>query len=563
MKEVTKMMDGDKIIKRFESLAAGRAEWEGLWQRCSDYVMPRSGLSNKTTQYMFDSTASLAIQRFGAAMESVLTPRSQKWHSLMTGFKELDQDPEVGYYLNSVRDILFTARYSPEANFANQMTEAYLSLGVHGLAVIYVDDEPGQGLRYQCLPVHEIYVAENSVGRIDTVFRLYKLTARQAAAEFENLPDEILRDAQDPSRMENKHEFIHAVFPRQDLYPGRARDFRSAGTAPVSPVNLPIASVHLARASRMVVRESGYRVMPYAVSRFTVAPGDVYGRSPAMDVMPDILQVNAMMKTIIRAAEKAVNPPLLVPEADILSAFSLKSGSINYGGVSQDGKQLVIPLQSGGNLPIGLELIEQGRTIINEAFFINLFQILVDTPQKTATEVVERAQEKAQLLAPVMGRQQSELLRVIIDRELDILAGSGAFAHLSCPPALTDSMSAPVLPRYETPMARAIDNQDGTAILNAFQAMAALAQFDSAILDIINYEEAGRTIWRAFAAPADVIRSKEEVALARQAASEAAEEAQQEEQAKQALAALPALIESGQSLAAAGDKLQGLEVNDD
>jgi hypothetical protein len=193
--------------------------------------------------------------------------------------------------------------------------------------VIYVDDEPGLGLRYQCLPAHEVYVAENAAGRIDTVFRLYKLTARQAAAEFEILPDEIRRDAEDPARMENKHEYIHAVFPRQDLYPRSAR--------------LPIASVHLARASRTVVRESGYRVMPYAVSRFTVAPGGVYGRSPAMEVMPDILQVNAMMRTVIRAAEKAVNPPLLAPEADILSSFSLKSGSINYGGVSQDGKQLV------------------------------------------------------------------------------------------------------------------------------------------------------------------------------------------------------------------------------
>ncbi len=541
------MIDGDRIIKRFEALALGRAEWEGLWRRCSDYVLPGRA---KSGQQLFDSTAPLALGRFAAAMESVLTPRSQKWHSLMTGFKELDQNPEVGRYLNGVRDALFTARYAPEANFANIMTEAYLSLGVHGLAVIYVDDDPGLGLRYQCLPAHEVYVAENAVGRVDTVFRLYTLTARQAAAEFKILPDEIARDANEPARMENRHEFLHAVFPRPDMYP-HDRPNRLAGGAPLSPAHLPIASVHLARASRLVVRESGYRVMPYAVSRFNVAPGEVYGRSPAMEVMPDILQVNAMMRTIIRAAEKAVNPPLLAPEADILSSFSLKSGSINYGGVSQDGKQLVIPLAGGGNLPLGFELIEQARTVINEAFFINLFQILVDSPQKTATEVVERAQEKAQLLAPVMGRQQSELLRVIIDRELDVLAASGAFAHLPLPPALAERGAAPILPRYETPMARAIDNQDGAAILNAFQGMAALAQFDPSILKLINYEEAGRCLWRAFAAPSDLIRSQEDMALERAAAQESARAAEAGEEARQALAALPALIESGRSLAAA------------
>ncbi len=546
----------DKIIKRFEALALGRSEWEGLWRRCSDYVLPRGG-ELKGGQRLFDSTAPLAAERFAAAMESVLTPRSQKWHSLMTGFKELDQNPEVGRYLNSARDMLFTARYAPEANFSNRMNEAYLSLGVFGMAVIYVDDDPGLGLRYHCLPAHEIYVAENATGRIDTVFRLYTLTARQAAAEFGELPDEIMRDARDPARMENKHEFLHAVFPRADL--GPSPKFRPP--EPREARDMPIASVHLARAARAVVRESGYRVMPYAVSRFTVAPGEVYGRSPAMSVMPDIAQINAMARTVIRAAEKAVNPPLLAPEADILSSFSLKSGSINYGGVSQDGKQLVIPMNIGGSLPIGIELMEQSRRVINEAFFINLFQILVETPQKTATEVVERAQEKAQLLAPVMGRQQSELLRVIIDRELDILEASGAFSHLPLPEALRSAGGAPVLPRYETPMARAIDNQDGAAILNAFQAMAALAQFDPGILKLINYEEAGRCLWRSFSAPSDIIRGQEEMALEREAARESRESAAAEEEAKQTLAALPALLEAGRSLAIAEAESEGLEVN--
>jgi hypothetical protein len=183
----------------------------------------------------------------------------------------------------------------------------------------------------------------------------------------------------------------------------------------------------------------------------------------------------------------------------------------------------------------------------------------VESPQKTATEVVERAQEKAQLLAPVMGRQQSELLRVIIDRELDILAASGAFSHLALPPELMEGGAAPVLPRYETPMARAIDNQDGAAILNAFQGMAALAQFDPNILKLINYEEAGRCLWRAFAAPADILRAPDDLAQERVAAMEAAAEEDAETQAREALAALPALIESGRNLALAEAKSEGLE----
>ncbi len=437
-------------------------------------------------------------------MESFLTPRTQKWHSLMTGDSLLDQNQEVAKYLERVCDVLFRARYAPEANFANQIMEGYLSLGVHGTAVLFIDDDLGRGLRYQCIPVHEVYLAANAAGKIDTVFRLYRLTARQALAEFgQALPPDIWRDAQDERRMETEHEFIHGVYPREDLRPGR----RDAG-------NRRLASVHVARNARCLVRESGYRVMPYAVSRFSVAPGEVYGRSPAMEVMPDIVQANAMKKTLIRAGEKMVNPPLLLPDDDILSAFSLKAGSLNHGGVDEQGRQLVVPLQLGGNLPFGQDFLEQARLVINEAFYINLFQILVESPQKTATEVVERAQEKAQLLAPAMGRQQSELLRPIIERELDIIIAAGALdpGVMEVPEILADRGGPRVMPRYETPMARALDSGDSVAILQALQGLSGLAQFDPAVTQLLKASAAGRDICRSLGVPARDLRTDEELA---------------------------------------------------
>ena len=43
-------------------------------------------------------------------------------------------------------------------------------------------------------------------------------------------------------------------------------------------------------------------------------------------------------------------------------------------------------------------------------------------PQMTATEVIERTNEKGILLAPTIGRQQSEYLGPMIERELDRIA---------------------------------------------------------------------------------------------------------------------------------------------
>ncbi len=544
--------EAKRIISRFEALESSRGEWEAKWRQCSDFVYPRSGQGNRLTKgnqdnrFQHEPTAEAALERFGAALESVLTPRTQKWHSLSTGYDDLDRKPEVAQWLEAVRDVQFKARYAPAANFANQMTEAWLSLGVHGTAVIFIDDRLGEGLRYQCISIFEIYLEENSVGLVDTVFRAYTLTARQARQEFgDQLPDNILKEAEDPAKMETPHEFIHAVMPRADAGAGAKGDF-------------PIVSYHLAKAARKIVRQGGYRTMPYAVSRFSTMPGQVYGRSPTMKVMPYITQLNSMEQTILRSAEGVVNPPVLAMDDEFIAAWSNKPGAINYGGLDAEGRPRLVPFQSGGNIPIGLEMENQRREAINDAFFINLFQILVQKDgDQTATEVIARAQEKAQLLAPTMGRQQSELLRVIIERELDILQAGGSFDPIGMPEILAQDQPD-IVPRYETPMAKALDAQDGEAILRALQGLGALAQFDQGILFRVNGDAAAKKIWESFGAPESVLRSDEEVRQIMAEQKEQQEMRMMMEQAQMAGAAGKDLSAAASQLAAAEAQAQGV-----
>lgn len=534
-------LTADEVLKRFAVLENKRGRYEGAWDMCSDYVLPLFG-NNQKAWKIFDSTAPLALGRFAAALKSVLTPSGRKWHGLTTGRPELDGDASVNKYLEDIRDILFNARLAPEANFENQIIEAYLSLGVYGTAVMLVTDLLGQGLQYRCVPLREVYLADNAAGQVDTVFRAYKLTARQALAEFgEALPENIKKDAEDSGHMDREFEFVHGVFPRRDFDPRRA-----------DAAHMPVASVVIAREARVMVRESGFRSMPYAVSRFNVAPGEVYGRSPAMEVMADIVQVNAMAKTILRAAEKMVNPPLLVAEDDVLSAFSLKAGSINYGGLDHEGRPRVSPLSIGGDLPVGLEMLQSRQKVINEAFYITLFQILVETPRQTATEVVERAQEKAQLLAPVMGRQQSELLRPIINREVDILSAAGV---IPLPPEELDQ--AEVHPKYETPMTAALEAGDAQAVVQVWQAVAAMAQASPAMLDIIDFDQAGRIVIRSFGAPASIRNDDEKIAGIRQARQEQEQQAALTRQAQMAIGGLEGLAGAEAKLSQAANSRTG------
>ena len=63
---------------------------------------------------------------------------------------------------------------------------------------------------------------------------------------------------------------------------------------------------------------------------------------------------------------------------------------------------------------------EQRRGAIRDAFYVNQLMMQSGT-QMTATEVLQRTEEKMRLLGPVLGRLQSELLQPLITRAFNIL----------------------------------------------------------------------------------------------------------------------------------------------
>ena len=526
----------DEIIRRQEQLFADRAVFEQHWREIAERILPRANHfrtnrqpGDKRTELVFDATAGLALERFAAAMESMLTPRTQRWHRLRVADPVLQEDSEVQAYLDEVTQVLFAARYSPHANFASQAAECYMGLGAFGTSCMFVDDSL-RGLRYRSVHLSEIFVAENHQGVIDTVYRRFQMTARQAAQKFgvDKLSQAQKQAAE--KAPDRTFDFLHAVHPREDIVYGR-KDFRS----------MPIASCYINLDNRETVSEGGYHRMPYAIGRYTTNPREVYGRSPAMTVLPDIKMLNEMSKTVIRAAHKIVDPPLLLQDDGALQAFDLRPGALNYGGVDEQGRQLVHPLQTNARVDIGLDMMEQRRKVINDAFLVTLFQILVDAPQMTATEAMLRAQEKGALLAPTMGRQQSEFLGPMIEREIDILARAGALPPM---PDVLAEAGGIVDVEYVSPLNRAQRADEGVAIMRTLEAVTPLAQIDPRVMMVFDPEAVARELAEINGVPVKVMRSKDQI--------RAMEEAQaQAEQAQQLLAAAPVVGKTVRDLAQA------------
>lgn len=523
------------IIRQHSQMEGERGTWENHWKEIAERILPRQDwfqASNKTqgdkrTEKMFDATASLALERFAAAMESMLTPRTQHWHKLKVTDSYLSKNKQVNQYLDEVTQILFQVRYSPKANFASQAHEAYMSLGAFGTGALFVDDIIGKGIRYKSIHLSEIYFAENHNGVIDKVHRKFEMTARQAAQKWgaDNLPEKMKSMLE--VNPEATFEFIHCVKPNEERMNGR-KDYRG----------MPYSSYYLSIEGLKVMSEGGYQSFPYAVSRYVTSPKEIYGRSPAMLVLPDIKMINEMSKTVLRAAHKAVDPPLLLQEDGVLQAFNARPSALNFGGINERGEQMVRPLETGANVNLGLDMMEQRRKVINDAFLITLFQILVDAPTMTATEAMLRAQEKGALLAPTMGRQQSEMLGPMIERELDILARAGVLPEM--PDELREAQGE-VQIEYISPLNRAQRAEDGVAILRTLESVTGLAQFDPDVLMVFDSKKIARELADINGVPAKVLRSEEEIAYMK-------DQQAQQQQLAQLLEAAPVVANSAKTL---------------
>jgi hypothetical protein len=538
-------------IQRFGALKSDRGNWNTQWEEAAARILPAhrdsffaagmtTGLGQsgqKKTEQQYDSTAGFAAQRFSSVIESLATPQSAIWHRLVPVDKSLKRNRAVRMFFDELSDLLFSYRYRPVGNFVGNSQQVYLGLGVYGNGVLYVDRPDNErGLRYRNIHLGEAYFAENHAGVVDTLYRNFYLTAKQVVQQFGmNAPEAIRTAAGQPGQSNNKFEILHCVYPREDYDPMR-----------VDSKGKKFASLYIAVAQQHPMREGGFDVFPFAIARYTQASGEVYGRGPAQHVLPAIKVLNEEKRTVLKQGHRIVDPVLLAHDDGNLGSFSMKAGALNAGGVSKEGRLLVQPLPTG-NIAVGDKLMQMEKDIINDAFLNTLFQILIDTPQMTATEVLERAREKGMLLAPTAGRLQAEFLGPLIERELDLMAQQGIWPA-NMPAILRDAGAAEYKIEYDSPMSRMQRSEKAGGFMRALSQAAEYAKMtgDMEPLDWFNFDTATPEIMDIQGSPAAWSRSAEEVEMRRASRAEAAQQ-QQMVDAAPALASMAKNMPQGQT----------------
>ena len=516
------MANYEYIKKRLDRLGQERGTWEVNWQEILDYVMPRKAdvvtlrtRGEKRTEVLFDSTAITANNLLAASLQGTLTSPSLPWFSIKLRDEELNENRDVQLWLEDTARRMYDT--FNETNFNTEVHEMYLDLCSIGTAALFVEEGSKgfdtDGIHFNCLHIAEYYIEESIDGKVDTLYRKYKLTARQAVQEFgfDNVGEKIQTASKE--RPDHKFNFIHAVEPTADYE-------RSTGK---SATKLKFHSCHVCEEDKMVVRTGGYNEFPYLVPRWSKATGEIFGRSPSFNALPDIKTLNKAVEIGLKAWAKAIDPPLLVQDDGVIGRVRMTPAGITV--IRNDGA--VKPLQIGTNWQITDLKENQLRTAIRQAYYSDQLQ-LQEGPQMTATEVQVRYELMQRLLGPTLGRFQSEFLNPLIERVFGIMYRAGA---LMKEPDIIQGTKIDV--EYLGPLARSQRMEESVAIERLYSLAMNIAQIDPAIMDNIDHDEAVRLRGKLLGVPKTVLRGKDDVDNMRTMRAEQAQMAQmaQEQQA--------------------------------
>ncbi|OPL13581.1 MAG: hypothetical protein AVO39_10300 [delta proteobacterium MLS_D] len=414
----------ERICREWETLKSNRGQWEGHWNDVATYVAPRKAgifeaptVGGKRMTRVYDSTAIQSCSKFASGLYGNLCPPDQRWFELRAPAPDLEVAEEQRHWYSEATRILHEELAI--SNFGLSIHEDFKDLGWCGTGGMTVEEgDPGKPtLRFRTMHIRQYIPIENAQVQIDRAFRLLSFTASQAIDEFGemNLHPEITGSQADPQKASRRWQFIHLVEPRRDRNEEKRDD-----------QNMPYASYYVDVKHKTLIEEGGYEEMPIICHRLDCEePTEVYGRSPAMQVLPEIKVLNRMVRASLLAEEKRADPPLDVPEGNYPFGLRTGPGGINY--YRDFAKGRVTPMEISGSVETILKMKEQRRQRIKEAFFLDLFLLLdqLDQNQKTATEILERVKEKLLILGPMLGRLQSELFNPLIDRCIGILFRAG------------------------------------------------------------------------------------------------------------------------------------------
>ncbi|MBQ2174044.1 MAG: hypothetical protein II453_02875 [Alphaproteobacteria bacterium] len=485
-----------RYAKRKEHLASMKQNYLPIYQELAILGDPRNAyftvrrnngdISQVTAKT--DDTLQSCLPLHAAVMNSLLTPAAYMWHSMV--FPNNEMQEQYGHELAFQNDFIYKKRYSSLSNFTCAMNTIYMSNALYGWYVLELSkDLKHKQVCYRALPIGEFVIDQNERGFVDTFYRTVKFTYRNLRQRF---PKYIPKKVREQTYQDNPYawldesmELLHVVEP----------SIKKAGK---------FDSVYIDMTSREIIQQTEESYCKYIAGRAATFSNtnDPYGFSPVMSILPSVKNLNAVAFDLIKATHHASRLDLLAGD-DILNPRNYQDvTSIINGGMDSEGRPQVSVLAQR-DMPT-LEYMVQGwQKKIKDTLFVDMFMSLQDTQSRSATDAMLKANERANIVAPMGDRVARELLQPMIELELAMYAEMGAL------PAFSKELKGESFDIIlDNPMLRGQRLDSANALLNMGNTLAQLQPLDSEI----NIDRAKNYLASAYNIPQTVLNTDNEKA---------------------------------------------------
>ena len=498
-----------ELTKRGDKLFGLKAPFDNLCQEiATNFYSARADFTGKIelgsefASHQVDSFPELVRRDLANAFASMLRPSNQQWFMAHVD-DALERDNAVRGYLEYMNKVTSRVLYDPATNMRRTTAEADNDLAAFGNAVIsIVDNKNRDGIVMRSWHLRDCAWAEDEIGGVSALHRKQKITLANLARQFGANKVPMKWRAKMDKDPQSEMTIRHCAVQKENYDPYGAK--KTFG-------GMPWVSIFYTEEGDLLaeIPEPG---MPYVVPRWSKVSTSQYAFSPATIIaLPNARLIQRMMLTLIEAAEKTVDPPLVATHEAIKSEVDLTAGGITWIDREYDERlgEALRPLNLGRNVGLGVDLLEQQRKMLSEAFYlskINLPQSREKTAYETARLVEEYVRNALPLFEPLEDEYNATILDAVVSRGLRL----GAYG----PPDMIPEplRGKDVRFRFVNPLREAMEKKKVMAFQESAEILAAAAQINPSSLAQIDVNTMLRDALHGAGAPAGWFKTEEAMA---------------------------------------------------
>jgi hypothetical protein len=500
------------LIALTDKLYSARSTLVSFWNESAQNFFPERATffsTSLTEQFAGDLSTSfpLMVRRsLGDAISSML--RVDDWFNMSVNVGDDRLDNAGKSFLEFATKVQRGAMYDRAAMFTRATKQCDHDYATFGQGVLSVEAIVSRAqLLYRNWHLRDVAWCTNAYGEIDIVSRKWEdCTAKDCLKLFPRTTHDNVRKMVTDNN--GKQAYDHVKLRHIVL---RSEDYDGPYGGPQA--KMPYVGIFLDPVNKVVLEEMPRRTRYYMIPRWMLLSESQYAFSPAVTcALPDARVLQAMTYTLLTAAEKATNPPMIAVMDAIRSNIDILPGGVTAVEAEYDERlgEVLRPItQDYRGLPTGMNMSADQRAQIEAAFYLNRLSMPPVTHEMTAEEARLRVADWMRDARALFDPAEQEYNALICETTTEELLAVNAFGP---PENIPESLQGKdVRFKFKSPIADVKEGELARTFLDAKAMLVEGAELDPAVPKMLNTQKALRDALKGRTVPSEWLKDEREM----------------------------------------------------